>query len=120
MRGRDFLDIAVEMAALGGEAWDRARIGRLYYGVYLEYRQYCEEHLGFSRARMAREHQVIANLIAHNAPHAAEDLRELRIARNQADYDMDIATEDIADRAIDAERLTRRLMRHPDTLQQPG
>jgi hypothetical protein len=111
MRGQEFLNIARSLESISGEAADRTRIGRLYYGVYLEYRQYCEDALGFRRERMAREHQAVYSLISQIDVFLAADLRELRHARNQADYDLDVIPTDIADRVIDAQRLARHLMR---------
>lgn len=110
IRGQRFLDVAYEMEQFQGEAWRRTRIGRLYYGVYLEYRQYCEDHLGCRRERMAREHQVVYSLISRQDAALAEDLRELRTTRNQADYDLDMSKQDIADRRTDAIRLASYLM----------
>ena len=90
MQGRLFIDLERELRSIPGEAATRTRIGRLYYGVYLEYRQFCEEHLGFNRHRLAREHQAVKNLIAAIDPGAAAILQGLRMARNQADYDLDL------------------------------
>lgn len=89
MSGQQFLDLEVELRAIPGEASKRTRIGRLYYGVYLEYRQSCEDFLSFDRSRLAREHQVVKSLVSSINPDAADILNSLRIARNRADYDLD-------------------------------
>lgn len=65
----------------------RARIGRFYYAAFLESRAHCEQVLGYQRSKMAREHQAVANLIALDEPVIADALKDLRIARNAADYD---------------------------------
>ncbi|HWV24768.1 MAG TPA: hypothetical protein VNZ58_11310 [Thermomicrobiales bacterium] len=79
-----------------GEEWDRTRIGRLYYGVFLEFRQFAEDTLGFNRLNLAREHRVISDLLSSLDPSAADDLKLLRIYRNQADYDVELPPEEIA------------------------
>lgn len=110
MRGQEFLDIAHDLEHFEGEAWDRTRIGRLYYGVYLEFRQFCEDRLGFSRQHMAREHSAVIHLISALNTEASENLNELRIIRNQADYDLEWSRKDIAGRARAAAILATSLM----------
>ncbi len=39
----------------------RTQIGRLYYAAFLETRRGYELHEGYSRVRMAREHQALAD-----------------------------------------------------------
>lgn len=88
--GRRFLLVADALAEHEGEEFVRARIGRLYYAVWLEARSFCEEHLGYSRTGMAREHQAIASLLGTIDSAIPLELRALRGARNQADYDIDL------------------------------
>lgn len=64
---------------------------------------------------MSREHQIVYSLIAQREALAA-DLSELRNARNQAGYDLDLPHQEIADRLIDAQRLSDHLMRRLDEL----
>lgn len=42
--GARFLEIAESLSQVEDEAWTRTTIRRMYYGVYLEYRQHCESH----------------------------------------------------------------------------
>jgi hypothetical protein len=93
-----------------GEEWDRTRIGRIYYGVYLEYRAFAEERLGFNRHNLAREHRIVADLLQSLDPDTAEDLRTLRILRNQADYDLHLSPEVIATRLATAVPLAQSMM----------
>ena len=117
MRGEQFLRVADELGAFSGEEWDRTRIGRLYYGVYLEYRAFAEDRLGFNRLNLAREHRVVADLIrSHDSTVADDLLRELRFSRNQADYDLDTPADVIAERLTTAEPLARALMQRLDEL----
>lgn len=93
MRGREFLAVAETLAEFPGEAYVRSRIGRLYYAVYLEARAYCESHLGHSRIRLAREHQVISTLLRQIDPELEIQVRLLRAARNEADYEGQLSQE---------------------------
>jgi hypothetical protein len=88
--GKEFLRLEEKLRNISGEAAARTRIGRLYYGVYLEYRAFCEDFLAFSRQNLAQEHQIVRNLIVPIDTHAADILQNLRVARNQADYNLDI------------------------------
>lgn len=47
MEGRSFLAVAEALATYEGEEFVRARIGRLYYGTWLEARSFCELHFGY-------------------------------------------------------------------------
>lgn len=97
IRGRDFLPVIDFLASLDGEASLRTQIGRLYYATFLEVRRWCEAELGYSRVRMAREHQAIANLFASIDPPVADNLKALRIARNAADYDENLSSTEITE-----------------------
>lgn len=85
--GRDFLEIVAILEPHASSASMRTRIGRYYYAAFLESRAYCESTMGYVRTKMAREHQAIANLIGTRDPVLADALKDLRIARNTADYD---------------------------------
>jgi hypothetical protein len=102
--GRHFLQVAEVLAPYEGEAFMRTRIGRLYYAVYLEARDYAERHLGHSRLKLAREHQAIAHALARVDPELEFRLRDLRSTRNAADYDDQLSHDhimDLLDRAIE-------------------
>ena len=116
MRGVDFLDVEKTLRGYDGEAFLRTRIGRLYYGAFLETRRYCELRLGYSRLRMAREHQAIANLLRGIDPVLADALSELRQSRNVADYDDDASLSEIQVRAEDAVSLAAAIMSRLETL----
>lgn len=110
MRGAQFLSVASMLESYDGEEWDRIRISRLYYGVYLEYRSFAEERLGFSRHNLAREHRIVADLLQALDPDTAEDLRTLRILRNQADYDLHLSPKVIAIRLATAVPLAQSMI----------
>lgn len=91
--GRQFLEVAEKLADYTDEAYVRTRIGRLYYGTWLEARSFCEARLGYSRKGLAREHQAVATLLGQLDAALEGELRTLRIARNQADYDDQLPAE---------------------------
>jgi hypothetical protein len=95
--GRDFLSVAAALAPYKEAAFLRTRIGRLYYAAYLESRAYCERFLGHSRLKLAREHQAIANLLAQVDRELEFRLRDLRSARNAADYDEHLPYDQVVD-----------------------
>lgn len=85
--GRDYLPIIERLTADSSSASMRTQIGRYYYAAFLECRAYCERRMGYNREKMAREHQAIANPIGVQDPSVAVASKELRLARNAADYD---------------------------------
>lgn len=91
--GRQFLEVAEALADRTDEAFVRTRIGRLYYGTWLEARSFCESRLGYSRKGLAREHRAVASLLGTIDPTLEGELRDLRVARNQADYDNQLPAE---------------------------
>lgn len=95
MRGSDFLEIPARLANYEDEVTDRTVIGRLYYAVYLEYRQFFEDRQLFVRQGMSREHAAINNLLKANNPAVADDLWQLRQNRNRADYDLLVSQEEM-------------------------
>lgn len=118
MEGRRFLLVAEALAEYEGEEFDRTRIGRLYYATWLEARSYCEATLGYRREKMAREHRVIASLLRSVEPTLEVDLRLLRDARNQADYDMELLAEDIDRLLRTASTSSSRILARLDSLSQ--
>lgn len=95
--GRQFLNVAEVLADHSGEEFVRARIGRLHYAAWIEARSFCEERLGYSRTKMAREHQAIASLLGTIDSSLTYELRTLRSARNAADYDNHLTEQHMAD-----------------------
>lgn len=73
--------------------------------------------LGCNRLHMAREHSTVVHLISTLNKDASEDVKELRILRNQADYDLAWAQEDIAKRANAAILLATSRMNQLEVLQ---
>lgn len=64
IQGRDLLTVVKVLERVETEAAMRTQVGRLYYAVFLEVRSWCEASLGYSRIRLAREHQAVANLLS--------------------------------------------------------
>lgn len=111
IRGRDLLDIVEVLEDLDTEAAIRTQIGRLYYAAFLEVRTWCEIHLGYSRVRMAREHQALANAMSSLDPNLTSDMHLLRDIRNAADYDEFLSVEDVRDLKKQAQALTQGILR---------
>lgn len=59
IQGRDLLTVVELLESVETEAAMRTQIGRFYYAVFLEVRDWCERNLGYSRVRLAREHQAL-------------------------------------------------------------
>lgn len=116
MRGRDFLDIVVQLESIGGEASLRTRIGRIYYAAYLECRTYCEVQLGYDRSQTGREHAEVPRLLQQLDPEFAPRLKFLRQFRNIADYDMDISEGTLARQEITAFEYSRAVISRLDDL----
>jgi len=93
IRGRQFLEVVEALADHTDEAFVRTCIGRLYYGTWLEARSFCESSLGYTRKGLAREHQAVATLLGTIDAALEGELRVLRIARNQEDYDDHLSAE---------------------------
>lgn len=91
------LAVVEHLEGVDTEAGMRTQVSRLYYAVFLEVRSWCEVNLGYSRVRLAREHQALANLLSSVDPHLVDYMWMLRVSRNAADYDEFLPTEDIAD-----------------------
>ncbi len=97
IRGIDHLSIVEILDQHQSEASMRTQIGRLYYAAFLEARRWCEGHLGYSRIRMAREHQAVANELAGIDLELQVVMRALRETRNAADYDDHLTSAQIVD-----------------------
>jgi len=110
IRGREFLEIVDALEDLDTEAAMRTQIGRLYYATFLEVRTWCELHLGYSRIRLAREHQALADAVASVEPSLESDMRYLRRARNAADYDEFLSVQDVRELKRRAQALTQEIL----------
>jgi hypothetical protein len=102
MRGRAFLDIVPLLSSTETEASIRTQIGRIYYAAYLETRVWCENHLGYQRIRLGREHTEVPKLITSLNAGIVDDLVFLRTYRNTADYDLHISLETLELQLADA------------------
>lgn len=102
MRGRDFLEILPLLAPAETEPSIRTQIGRIYYGAYLEARQWCETNLGYERTRLGREHSQVQKLLAGIDGVILEDLVFLRTYRNTADYDLHVSMDTLKLQLADA------------------
>jgi uncharacterized protein (UPF0332 family) len=91
MRAEDFLDLASELAVADSEAAWRTAISRSYYAAFHVARDFLN-NLGFDVPHSERAHVFIRSRLDASGQidieQAAEDLRELRRYRNQADYDL--------------------------------
>ncbi len=83
---RDFLDLAWELAGRPGEAAQRSAVSRAYYAAFHHLR--AMTGLNSEGKRGAREHQRVAEAATALNPAAGHLLTELRIRRNEADYDI--------------------------------
>ena len=102
MRGRDYLE------GLTSEASLRTAIGRVYFAAYLECRFWCENHLGYQRQQLGREHKEVARLLNPRNPDITDNLTFLRAYRNTADYDLGVSVTTLQDEyrnAIDRAKL---------------
>jgi hypothetical protein len=112
IRGRDLLKVVDVLNQVETEATLRTQVGRLYYAVFLEVRSWCETNLGYSRVRMAREHQALANLLSSIDSDLVDQMGVLRTSRNAADYDEYLSMGEVAElRAIASELATAILER---------
>lgn len=120
MRGAEFLHVLPLLAVSESEASLRTQIGRLYYAVYLESRQWCEWHLGYLRQRNAREHAEVQRLLHSMDPKLVESLSFLRAYRNTADYDMEVSPETLVKQFADAVDRSEQVLAALATLSPPG
>lgn len=87
----DFMQTALRLSA-GDEASKRSAISRAYYCVY-HLALHVIASCGVRFSKSAPQHEAIARCLQHSGDPAAEDagriLRTLRVARNDADYDLE-------------------------------
>ena len=92
MNGADFLDVAKRLEDSPSEAERRTSIGRSYYALYNVLVALLSSQ-GVFFHRQGRDHQLLLSYLvkAHHseATMVAQTLRDLRTARNDADYRMD-------------------------------
>ena len=121
MEGREFFEVAEVLRSSERQAFHRTSVGRSYYAAFLEARSFCERYLGFSRSASRGEHQGVARLLADVDPAVADTLRFLRIARNSADYDLDVSAATMIELSRDvldaAQRIVRALDAHAERLE---
>jgi uncharacterized protein (UPF0332 family) len=116
MQGRRFLEVAQRLGLEEGEPFLRNRVGRAYYAAYLEARQFCEQHLLYTRTKSSREHQDVLEMIRDSDPDLVVKLALLRKYQNTADYDMDISMDAIARNAEDSEAFAIEIIARLDEL----
>ncbi len=120
MQGRRFLEVAQRLGLEEGEPFLRNRVGRAYYAAYLEARQFCEQHLLYTRTKSSREHQDVLEMIRDSDPDLVVKLALLRKYRNTADYDMDISMDAIARNAEDGEAFAIEIIARLDAIASAG
>jgi uncharacterized protein (UPF0332 family) len=90
MNGRDFLPLAVQLAAGTTEAHWRTAVSRAYYAAFHVARRLFVD-LKFKVPRADRAHQYLVFRLSNSGEAAVEqagrDLETLRRLRNRADYD---------------------------------
>jgi len=116
IEGRDFLDVAVYLEAMDGEASARSRTGRAYYAAFLEARSYGETHLGYVRTKSGRQHVLVPRLFSEIDPDIEADLAFLRKLRNIADYEIYVSMDTIAAQSILAKEFAHRILARLDRL----
>ena len=93
MNGADFLDVAKRLEDSPSEAERRTSIGRSYYALYNVLVALLSSQ-GVFFHRQGRDHRLLLSYLV-KADHAeasliAKTLRDLRTARNDADYRMEL------------------------------
>ncbi len=91
MNERDFLTLAVSLAAESTEAAWRTAVSRAYYAVFHVARLLLQD-LGFAIPRADRAHAYLTLRLQNcgnpQVGQAGTDLEDLRRLRNRADYDL--------------------------------
>jgi len=92
MEGKDFLNTAQKLAPMRNEAAIRSAVSRTYYAAFITGRQLLRE-LGFYFPPDASVHEQVYRLL-HNCGlkdiiELADWLKDLRLRRVRADYDME-------------------------------
>ncbi|MFQ5895376.1 MAG: hypothetical protein ACE5JJ_06115 [Nitrospinota bacterium] len=84
----DFLALAERLAKEAGEAALRSAISWAYYGVFIHIRDDLEQR-GLFIGKAGGEHEEIPKRLEEaGEQQTADDLRDLRIERRRADYEM--------------------------------
>lgn len=116
IRARDLLEVAETCADRDEEPWIRTAIGRFYYAALIASREYCEDHLGYVRTRLGREHAEVPRLLVHNSTDIADQLLFLRSIRNAADYDLHLSIATMHRNLDDGRELARMIIARLDEL----
>ncbi|CAN5778590.1 hypothetical protein BH20CHL3_BH20CHL3_13960 [soil metagenome] len=116
IEGREFLDVAVYLETMDGEAGARSRTGRVYYAAFLESRSFCEQHCGYVLPGSGREHVEVPRILTEMDPKLAVDLAFLRKHRNIADYQLHLSSETIRQQAEVAKELANRIIARLDQM----
>lgn len=118
IRARDLLNVAETCAHSDEEAWIRTAIGRFYYAyaAFLASREYCEDHLGYVRTRLGREHGEVPRLLPRRDTDIADQLLFLRSIRNAADYDLHLSNGTMNRNLDDGRELARTIVARLDEL----
>lgn len=113
---RDLLTVAETCANHDGEPWIRTAIGRFYYAAFLASREYCEDHLGYVRTHLGREHAEVPRLLLRRNTGIADQLLFLRSIRNAADYDLHLSKATMKRNLDDGRELARTIIARLDEL----
>ncbi len=90
---KEFLALARSLAGTEGESYsteaaNRCAVSRAYYAAFCTAREYARTQLGFQPLGDARDHQRLNTFLRqHGQITTAMLLRDLRLWRNQCDYD---------------------------------
>lgn len=90
---KEFLALAQSLAGTEGqgystEAANRSAISRAYYAAFCTVREYARTRMGFQPRGDAQDHQRLTTFLRqHGQSATAMLLRDLRLWRNQCDYD---------------------------------
>jgi len=92
---QEFLALARDLCGRSGslysaEAANRTVVSRAYYAAFCHARDFAEKTLDFRRTKTAQDHRLLrAHLEGKGSPwdEVAEHLDDLRMWRNQCDYD---------------------------------
>jgi hypothetical protein len=94
---REYLDLAQYLQGQGSsqftqEAGFRCAVSRAYYAAFCHARNYARDHQGFKLSHGPNDHpRVREHFRDLGKVNIAADLEQLRIWRNQCDYDDDIS-----------------------------
>jgi uncharacterized protein (UPF0332 family) len=89
----DFLDLSIHLCSDSNYKNDsrlRTSIGRAYYATFLVVREYLTDNFKCGFNDDAQEHKNVIERITNIDPDIGEDLKKLRLDRNDADYHLNI------------------------------